>query len=78
MVSNVANVLPQVHPSHSSDKGDLLHILFLAQLHKAFPCSIAGVEDLLQQIQDQIGGTILAIPLPDKNITQMNESGDWD
>lgn len=66
MVSNVANVLPQAHPSHSSDKGDLLHILFLAQLHKAFPCSIAGVEDLLQQIQDQIGGTILAIPLPDK------------
>lgn len=66
MVSNVANVFASSSLSHSSDKGDLLHILFLTQIHEAFPCSIAGVEDLLQQIQDQIGGTILAIPLPDK------------
>mmetsp|Transcript_76283 Transcript_76283/g.120462 ORF Transcript_76283/g.120462 Transcript_76283/m.120462 type:complete len:339 (-) Transcript_76283:652-1668(-) len=44
-------------------KGHLLDILLLAQFHKTLTGSIAGVKDLLQQIQDQIGWAVLAIPL---------------
>ncbi len=41
-------------------KGHFLDILLLTQFHKTFARSITGVEDFLQQIQDQIGGTIFA------------------
>lgn len=53
-------------------KGYFLDILLLTQFHKTFARCITRVEDFLQQIQDQIGGAILAfssgggvrVPLP--------------
>eukprot|EP00438_Fugacium_kawagutii_P034674 Skav219061 [mRNA] locus=scaffold1033:55391:57142:- [translate_table: standard] len=44
-------------------KSHLLDILLLAQFHKTLTRSIAGVENLLQQVKHQICWAILAIPL---------------
>ena len=61
--------------SRPSFEGDLLHVLLLAQFHEALPGRIGGVEDLLQQIQHQVGRAVLAVPLPgDKRSFIMNRS----
>ena len=46
-------------------EGHLLHVLLLTELHEALTGSITRVEDLLKQVQNQVGGAVLRIPFAD-------------
>ena len=55
----------------------LLDILLLTQFHKTLPRSIASVENLLQQVEHQIGWAIFACSYDDLVTDPIKAVGKW-
>jgi hypothetical protein len=60
MVAMVAMFHSTKNHEKNGPTGHLLDILLLTQFHKTLTRSIAGVENLLQQVEDQIRWAIFA------------------
>mmetsp|Transcript_47301 Transcript_47301/g.146472 ORF Transcript_47301/g.146472 Transcript_47301/m.146472 type:complete len:510 (+) Transcript_47301:401-1930(+) len=46
-------------------EGHLLHVLLLAELHKALAGRVGGVEEPLQRVEHEVRGPVLGVPLAD-------------